>query len=697
MNPQLRKHLLAMSVATALPCYAQTTLPSVIITGTNPDVMQVDVSKKGFPSDTANLLQSVAGVSMVSGGGVSGLPSIRGLADDRLRIQVDGMDLVSACANHMNPALSYIAPSQVESIQVLPGITPVSVGGDSIGGTIRVRSADPKFAEAGAQLLEGQATFVYRSNGNVRDASLAATMASDTFSASYRGAAIKAHNYEDGDGKKVGSSAYESRNHSLTLAMRSEARLLELKLGLQRMPYQGFPNQRMDLTRNDSEQVNLRYLERFGWGTLEGRAYHEHTRHAMNFGPDKQFWYGAKKIIPGMPMDTEGRNTGVSVKATIPLSQPDTLRVGADYRRYRLDDWWDPSGGGMAPDTFWNIRDGRRDRLGAFAEWDRRWNPAWFTQFGVRGELVTSDTGTVQGYNAGYGKDASAFNALDRKRNDHNLDLTAQARYVPSQDMTVKFGYARKTRSPNLYERYTWSTGGMAMAMVNIAGDGNGYVGDPSLRPETAHMATGSIEWHDPAQEKWSFAISPYYTRVDDYIDARCLTTCKAGAFVNLRFANVDAKLYGTEVSAHAALASGSYGTLSGDVLVNYVRGENRSTGDNLYNMMPLNTRLSLNHRLGAWSNVLELQAVKAKDRISSLHNELRTGGYALAALRTSYAWSKVQLDFGVENLFDRRYDLPLGGAYVGQGMTMALNGVPYGIGVRGMGRSVYAGLTFKL
>ncbi|WP_083940901.1 TonB-dependent receptor [Pseudoduganella violaceinigra] len=697
MNPQFRKHLLAMSVATALPCYAQTSLPSVIITGSNPDVMQVDVSKKGFPSDTAKLLQSVAGVSMVSGGGVSGLPSIRGLADDRLRIQVDGMDLVSACANHMNPALSYIAPSQVESIQVLPGITPVSVGGDSIGGTIRVRSADPKFAEAGQLLREGQASFVYRGNGNVRDVGLAATLASETFSATYRGAAIKAGNYEDGGGKEIGSSAYESRNHALTLAMRAETRLLELKLGLQRMPYQGFPNQRMDLTRNDSEQFNLRYLERFGWGMLESRAYYEHTRHAMNFGADKQFWYGAKKDIPGMPMDAEGKNTGLSVKATIPLSQPDTLRVGADYRRYRLDDWWDPSGGGMAPDTFWNIRGGQRDRLGAYAEWDRRWNPAWFTQLGMRGEKVSSNTGAVQGYNAGYIKDASRFNALNRERDDHNLDLTAQARYIPSQDMTVKFGYARKARSPNLCERYTWSTGGMAMAMVNIAGDGNGYVGDPSLRPEVAHMATGSVEWHDSAQEKWSFAVSPFYTRVEDYIDARCLATCQRGAFVNLRFANVDARLYGAEVSAHAALASGSYGALSGDMQVNYVRGENRSTGDNLYNMMPLNTRLLLNHRLGAWSGALEVQAVSAKERVSTLHNELRTGGYALAALRTSYAWNKVQFDFGVENLFDRRYELPLGGAYVGQGMTMALNGVPYGIGVRGMGRSVYAGLTFKL
>lgn len=697
MKPQLRKHLLAMSVATALPCYAQTTLPTVVITGSNPDVMQVDVSKKGFPSDTAALLQSVPGVSMVSGGGVSALPSIRGLSDDRLRIQVDGMDLVSACANHMNPALSYIAPSQVESIQVLPGITPVSVGGDSIGGTIRVRSADPKFAEAGGQLREGQATFVYRSNGNVRDASLAATLASETFSASYRGASIKSDNYEDGNGNAVGSSAYESRNHSLTLAMRAEGRLLELKLGLQRMPYQGFPNQRMDLTRNNSEQINLRYLERFGWGTLEGRVYREHTRHAMNFGPDKQFWYGALKNIPGMPMDTEGENTGLSIKGTTQLSERDTLRIGADYRRYRLDDWWEPSGGGMAPDTFWNIRNGQRDRLAGFAEWERRWGPQWFTQIGLRGELVTSNTGEVQGYNASYIKDASAFNALDRKRDDNNLDLTAQARYVPSPETTIKFGYARKTRSPNLYERYTWSTGGMAMAMVNIAGDGNGYVGDPSLRPEVAHMATGSIEWHDAAQEKWSLAFSPYYTRVNDYIDARCLTTCKPNVFVNLRFANVDAKLYGAEIAGHAVLGSGNFGALSGDMLVNYVRGENRTTGDNLYNMMPLNTRLALNHRLGALSSTLELQAVSHKDRTSQLHNERRTVGYALAALRTSYAWKNVQLDFGVENLFDRRYDLPLGGAYVGQGMTMSLNGVPYGIGVAGMGRSVYAGLTFKL
>ena len=51
----------------------------------------------------------------------------------------------------------------------------------------------------------------------------------------------------------------------------------------------------------------------------------------------------------------------------------------------------------------------------------------------------------------------------------------------------------------------------------------------------------------------------------------------------------------------------------------------------------------------------------------------------------------------GIENVFDRLYDYPLGGAYVGQGTTMPpMGGAPYGIAVPGMGRSVYAGVTVK-
>jgi len=66
-----------------------------------------------------------------------------------------------------------------------------------------------------------------------------------------------------------------------------------------------------------------------------------------------------------------------------------------------------------------------------------------------------------------------------------------------------------------------------------------------------------------------------------------------------------------------------------------------------------------------------------------------------LLNLRSSYEWKQVRLDVGVENVLNKFYAMPLGGAYVGQGTTMNTSAV-YGIPVPGMGRSLYAGATLK-
>jgi iron complex outermembrane receptor protein len=87
---------------------------------------------------------------------------------------------------------------------------------------------------------------------------------------------------------------------------------------------------------------------------------------------------------------------------------------------------------------------------------------------------------------------------------------------------------------------------------------------------------------------------------------------------------------------------------------------------------------------------------VTAKTRVSAVRNELPTAGYGLVNLRGSYEWKQVRLDFGIDNLFDRFYNHPQGGAYVGQGMTMAGTAVPWGVRVPGMGRSFNVGVTVK-
>ncbi|HMA13020.1 MAG TPA: Plug domain-containing protein, partial [Steroidobacteraceae bacterium] len=192
--PRLLPWLIAASLLPVGASASETELPTVEVVGTlekaAPFATEVEdlTTRRATTSDTANLLRDVPGVSLYGAGGVSSLPAIHGLADDRLRIKVDGMDLISACPNHMNPALSYLDPSQVESLEVYAGIAPVSVGGDSIGGSIVAESAAPEFAKPGeGSLVKGEVGAFYRSNGNAMGANAAATYATEGFNISYTG------------------------------------------------------------------------------------------------------------------------------------------------------------------------------------------------------------------------------------------------------------------------------------------------------------------------------------------------------------------------------------------------------------------------------------------------------------------------------------------------------------------------------
>ena len=73
------------------------------------------------------------------------------------------------------------------------------------------------------------------------------------------------------------------------------------------------------MTENNNAPVNLGYTGQYEWGLLEARATIKKTRHEMQFGDDKQYYYGDPATIPGMPMDTKANLTGVVVSADIDL------------------------------------------------------------------------------------------------------------------------------------------------------------------------------------------------------------------------------------------------------------------------------------------------------------------------------------------------------------------------------------------
>lgn len=696
---------------------------------------KADIERKSAANpDTASLLRGLPGVHLNATGGLSSLPAIRGLGDDRLRIKVNGMDLIASCPNHMNPPLSYLAPSDVGTLTVYAGLSPVSAGGDSLGGTIIAESTPPEFSSIGDSEFSGEWGAFYRTNNQARGTNLHLRYTTDSTLFSYSGNWSEANNYSAAENFKtqattgrpghtlpldeVGSSAFETQNHNVRVAWQvDQANMLDAKVSYQDMPLQLYPNQRMDLLDNEQLNVNLAWYRDTDWGQITTRFYHENVDHMMNFGADKQFWYGSNAMMgmpcepirfmgdpegtcaAGMPMYSESQNNGLTVKADYFLSANDVLRLGIELQQYNLDDYWTPSGGGMGPGTFLNINDGNRDRAAFYIEREHAPLADWLFLYGARYENVAMDTGPAQGYAMTAMApgmqlmQANAFNEGSRESTDHNVDVTMVARYDVSKQLNAEIGYAHKVRSPNLYEKYTWSSWMMAAGMNNLVGDGNGYVGDADLAPEKAHTVSASLHWQNSQQSNLS--VNLYYTHINDFIDAVAAGTMWMPSQFNvLRYENQSARIYGADINGTWHISHGDLGHWQLDGELGYIESENKDTGSALYQVIPMQGTLRLSHQLHGWHSSLEWQLVAQKDEVSVIRNEVATSGYGLLNLQVSHNWENVRVDAGVDNLLDKFYFNPSGGTYTGQGMTMSLNGIESGIAVPGMGRAFYVAMN---
>ncbi|MGJ0503090.1 MAG: TonB-dependent receptor [Methylocystis sp.] len=781
--------LILASLATAK---AQVSLPQIVVGAAQPAapgpsdksnvtvVTQKDIVEEKPPeTDTAKLLEHQPGVSVQTGGGVSGLPAIRGLADDRLKIVVGGVQATSACANHMNSPLSYTDPNTIGRVEVVTAVASVSKGGDSIGGSILVTPKSPVFATpvvapaligpGGAPvspivaaspygpvpylplpvpgtlrfgpnnevLATGTISAFFRGNNNGVGVSANINMANDHWSLLYNGSWQRATDYHaGGNGDKVLSTSFISENHAVTLGYQNEGHLFTFRGAYQNIPYQGFPNQRMDMTRNRSYSLDANYKGAYDWGTVEARAYWHQVFHKMGFLEDRFYL--------NHPMIALGRDFGYSVKTEIPYSEQDLFRIGNEFHGFRLQDYWPsdltgfPSLAALSrPLAQININGGQRNRVGTYAEWERRWTPQWSSLIGLRNDVVWMDTGPGRSYTPFAFANPNViavnlFNAQNRARTDVNFDMTALARYEPDPGSLYEFGYSRKTRSPNLYERYTWPVFSPFTAMFNWFGDGNGYTGNLNLKPEVAHNVALTAAWRDiSGANNWEARIAPFYTYVENYIDgARTGGTFNSFPVPNsyifqiMQFRNFNAELYGVDASGRVKLhESPEYGRLQAVGVVSFVYGRNLDIGnpqyclpgngfcsvasflikkgDGLWNLMPANARIALEHQIGGLSMAAETQLVAPKDHVSANKGEFTTPAYALLNLRAAYDWSNMRIDLGVDNVTDALYSLPLGGFDLSNyAWNARLFGRNAGLAsvrqVPGMGRNFYAGLTVR-
>lgn len=128
-----------------------TSLAPIVVTGVsqksaNTVKLNPKTTLQPLPAgDGADLLQSVANMSVIRKGGSSGDPLFRGLGGSRLSIQADDQFIHGGCSNRMDPPTAYIFPSAYDEVVVTKGPQTVTQGTGLVAGAVRFVRKEPEF------------------------------------------------------------------------------------------------------------------------------------------------------------------------------------------------------------------------------------------------------------------------------------------------------------------------------------------------------------------------------------------------------------------------------------------------------------------------------------------------------------------------------------------------------------------------
>jgi iron complex outermembrane receptor protein len=356
--------------------------------------------------------------------------------------------------------------------------------------------------------------------------------------------------------------------------------------------------------------------------------------------------------------DSEAESWSSGVTTRWRTSSMSSLDIGIDYAdlsRDALRERRMVASGMTSYDHLWP--DVSQEDIGVFGEFRRSVARGWKLRVGARYDDVSSaasaadDPGIAgrtvrENYAFFYGPAATV---TDRDENlvSGNVLVSRET----SERWSAYGGVGVVSRAAGMTERY-----------FSFAPAPNGYVvGNPALDAEHKREIGAGVRY---SGKQVDLAMSAYHHDVADFIHSTVLQPdppidVNGDGTVDLirGFHNVDATLYGAEVSAVVRIGS----RWSVPASAAYVRTENDTTGGPLPEIPPLEGRVAARYALtGRMAGWVELggRFVDGQHRIDAAFGEDRTPGFAAWHLRSRLELGHgIELQAGVENLFDREYN----------------------------------------
>ena len=721
MNKNLFSHaipFILIPLSTSGPLFAQDdSIEEITVIGRQEFIQkEFTANRTGSAVDAAKLINQVPGGAVSNNGPLTGQIQYRGMFGPRINVRVDGMLIHGGGPNWMAPPLHHIPAGLMDEIVVEQGIASITTGG-GIGGAATALWKRPAYNGGNGWAFSGDTEAAF---GSVDSGA----SFSGVFGASNRnhriygvGSFDEGDDYESAEGT-VDATEYSRDVYGLGYGFRNDNHEFDVNFYRLATDDTGTPSLPMDIDWFETDIWNVSYSTSFNNVGFEVRLYGSEIDHGMsNFllrptpdfsslmlppfvGDDKRF------------VDTESDESGFNVAIDFPLAGG-TFVLGAEGKDATHDATvTDPDFG---PFFVNNFNDVDVESLAYFGQWSATLDDRWYLEAGVRLEDVDMDAGTVDAFPArlvdmnpmmwpmGTPPHAvwmlrQGFNNSDRSHSDDNEDWVVKTRYQATNNLVLELGFAQRMRSPLYQERFLW----IPLEANAGLGDGNNYVGNPMLDPETSRQWEIGLDWDYDALY---FSPRIYRRSVDDYIQGTPATNMAVvgvsrnanGDPTPLIFSNTDAEFEGLDVTFGARI-NDRY-RLEG--IYSSVDGERDDINDDLYRIMPNNLRLALFYETSAFQAKLEqvwvadqkdISATNTDDPMNGNNSFFSTDGYALTnVFLTWLVDSSWTISAGAENLLDENYIDHL------TGFNRVLNSnVPRGSRMFGYGRNFFGRVQYQ-
>ncbi len=585
------------------------------------------------------LTKNIPSVSLVRRSGIANDIILRGAKKDNINILVDDSKIYGACPNRMDPTTSHILTNNIDSIEIVEGPFDVENFG-TLSGLVKVKTKEP------TEKLSGDFNLNFGSFG-YKKTSFSVSGGNEYIKVLLSGSKEESDPYRDGDGnnffeqqiyhgippmnryKSSDMEAYDKKTVlAKTIINLDDSSELKLSYTANRSDNILYPNTPMDADYDDSNIYTVEYTK---------RDLGEYSKE-LNF----EYYYSDVDH----PMSTTLRNNGAMMM---------TNHMKSSIWGTKLKNSFDLLEGTL---------------LAGLDTSERSWKGKYYNRMNSYIRDSISDTDTTN---------KAAF--LKYEKSFGNLDLEIGTRY----DRT-----SIDTENAAMLDKDYNALNGHIFAVYNFDADTKLFAGIgkservPDARELYIVSSTGAVQGNDNLDsvknreidlgfEKtigdFNIKTKVHYSNLDDYIYNVNGTT----------FQNIDAKIYGMEVSGYYLFSE----NLIFDYGVSYLRGKKDEailgqTDRDLAEIPPLKGTLSVSYDFGDSQLTTQMIASKGWSNYDIDNGEQELGGYTVFNAKYNHKISKnFDITLGVDNIFDKTYastntynDI----RYIGAGNTELLN-----------------------